>query len=138
MTSYLWGLQKVKPAYDVCEAIIDVMYTRGKISSSERSVPFIRSSRELALFEMNMFGLINEVSQKVESLKTYPAPILFPRHGAFCGLFGCEYEHICRQALSPKNIPPGFVRDSWYEEDIEVIHRQSSDYLKAWEGFKQI
>ena len=67
---------------------------------------------------MNMVGLIMEISSKVDSLKIYPSELLFPRHGAFCGMFGCEYESICRlKNGGVDDIPLGFEKDSWVERD---------------------
>ena len=118
MTAYIWGINKVYPELKCHVAIPDIIYQRGSVVKAERPVEIYRDQFDLNAFELEMYGLINEISQKVEDLKNYPRPLLFPRHGAHCENYGCEYKDICRANIRMGDLPVGFTRDEWYQEEV--------------------
>jgi hypothetical protein len=120
MTAYLWAARKLWPKKATRIVELDVIYRRGKVTKKtevERRGPIYRTAYDLARFELELYGLINEVTQKYLGLEHYPEPLLFPRSGRTCGLFGCEYESICRGKLKIGEVPIGFHRDPWIEPE---------------------
>lgn len=120
MTCYIWGLQKKHPEMKITSGVGEVLYKRGQKVEVVTGDPIYRSEYDISAFEVSLTGIISEVSQKKEALfrDQLPAEMLFPRHGAFCKLFGCEYEPICRGNLKhfqedPKKVPMGFTRDDF-------------------------
>jgi hypothetical protein len=122
VTGYIWALNKAHPDWNLSCAQIDILYHRRGSNKYEsfRGDEIYRTKYDLANFELTMTGIIRDVSEKVKHLNNLPSELLFPRHGAFCGLFGCEYEDICRNDLSiymdHEILPPhGFMYDTWEE-----------------------
>lgn len=114
MTAYIWAVKKVHPEWQVLQAEIDVLYNRNSVFEAARPATIYRTQFDLDVFEMNMQGVIEEVTGKVEALKDTPYPMLFPRHGAFCGAFGCEFASICRSDVRPgQPIPDSFTSNEW-------------------------
>ena len=122
MTSYIWALDKVHPEWKIETARIDGSYARQSKVASQRSLEIYRSKQDLMLFEMNLYGIIMEVSQKYKSLQKYPWPLLFPRNGGQCYKYNrpCEYSEICRRNLKLGEIPIGFTHDPWVELDEKM------------------
>lgn len=123
MTCYIWGLQKMHPEWKINSGIAEVLYRRGAKHEITKGDPIYRSAYDISSFEVMLTGIISEVSRKKQMLseKKAPAEFFFPRHGAFCKLFGCDYESICRGNLKhfeedKKQIPLGFTRDIMEEE----------------------
>lgn len=116
LTSYVWGWNKTHE--EKAEAAqVDVLYAKGNVTGAERSEDIIISSFAQKQFEMGLYGLISDITTRVLNLEHYPWPLLFPRNGRVCGLFGCEYEHLCRENIQPGSTPEGFIRDEWVEID---------------------
>lgn len=124
LTSYVWAWNKAHPEDTTDTAQVDVMYARGKVAKAERSEDIIITRYALAQFEMGLYGLIKEITQKVIALKEFPNLLLFPRNGRECGLFGCEYEPICRQNITPDTPVHGFNRDPWVEVEEAIKKAQ--------------
>lgn len=115
LTSYVWAWNTMHPDDMAVAAQVDVMYARGSKARMERSedIPITRFAEQQ--FVLGLYGLITEISQKVEALSELPWPLLFPRNGRSCGLFGCPYEHICREQIDPNTPIWGFTKDPWVE-----------------------
>jgi len=130
ITSYIWGVNKIHPEWNIETAQIDCSFGRGNKFESQMGIEVYRSKSDLAIFEMSLYGLILEVSQKYKSLSKYPWPLLFPRNGGNCFKFNkpCEYAKICRMNIPIGKIPPGFKLDEWASLD--------KDLTKAQEEFK--
>jgi hypothetical protein len=89
-------------------------------------------------FEDGMYGTILEITQKVLALQHYPWTMLFPRNGRICGLFGCEYEPICRKQIAPGEKVPGYSLDPWVgevEKWLAVAQSWGEDWLAESRGF---
>ena len=115
ITGYLFGLTKTLPEWNVRGVIPDILYSRGKVTKCQRFDPIYRTTRELKEFELQIIGQLLELSQKVQNLKKYPWPYLFPR--ACVNSFSkCEYEDICRTNVMENKLPIGYRRDKEYEE----------------------
>jgi hypothetical protein len=131
LTCYIWAMEKVYP--DLKGNIygqIEALYNRGKEVRVQRSELIYRSPYDISAFEMGLTSIIAETSRRKNALAEgkYPAEFLFPRHGAFCKLFGCEYESICRTNLAGYEkdktaTPLGFLRDQ--QEDKEDTNGDS-------------
>lgn len=119
MTSYLWILQRSHPDWVIAGAVPDIIYKRKSVVKAERPGLIYRSKDAIIQFEMGLYGKILEVSQKYQSLDDFPAEVLFPRNGAQCAKFGCEYNLICRTHIRD-DLPLGFERDEWTDE-MEVL-----------------
>lgn len=118
VTSYVWAVRTNHPEWEVPHAEIDVLYNRGQKIEAERPGAIYRTEEHLRQFEVGLVGTITEVTQKVKALDDgYPEGLLFPRNGRMCGLFGCEYEKICRTKVERGVVPPGFVHDVWDNEE---------------------
>lgn len=128
LTSYIWALNKVHPEWKIETARIDCSYARGKKVESQRGLEVYRSKQDLATFELSLYGLILEVSQKYKSLSKYPWPLLFPRNGGQCYKYNkpCEYAKICRMNIPIGTVPPGFKLDSWASLDEDMKKAQGS------------
>ena len=128
LTSYIWGVNKVHPEWKIETARIDCSYARGKKVESQRGIEIYRSKADLAVFEMGLYGLILEVSQKYKSLSKYPWPLLFPRNGNNCYKYNrpCPYAEICRMNIPIGVVPPGFKLDPWASLDGDMKAAQGS------------
>jgi len=136
-TAYLWGLRKARPdlAPRICGVLLDIAYVRvykGTVSDKGLVDGAIvnRTARDLAEFELSMSGLFNELGQKYlawKSASAPPVPVLFPRNGTACSLFGCEYENICRMTLAS-----GLAMGDDY--DIDPLVAQDEVALRAVVG----
>jgi len=135
LTAYIWALNRVHPEWKINSGIIDVMYSssRAKVPNPvcNRSEPIIRREDDLKRFEMQLVGLIIEISQKYQALSKYPCWMLFPRAGTFDGMFGCDYEGICNREVKPGTVPVGFKRDDWSNE-MEVIKHIPNFDIDSW------
>ncbi len=114
LTSYIWGYNKTHE--EKAEAAqVDVMYARGRVTDAQRSEDIIVTRFAQQQFEMGLYGLITDITQKVLALEKYPWPLLFPRNARVCGMFGCEYEPICRENIKPGTEVDGYNRDPWVD-----------------------
>lgn len=115
LTGYVFGVSKVYSQERVIGGFVDVLYSRKSKIVAERSDVIYRTNRDLLVFGQNIHSVITEVSNKMSAYESgeFPPEYLFPRHGAFCGAFSCEYEDICRSNLKPNYIPPGYILDDW-------------------------
>ncbi len=119
MTAYLWAGRHLWPKRATQVVELDVIYRRGKKTEAQRCGPIYRTALDLGRFELELYGLINEVTQKYLALEHLPEPMLFPRSGRTCGLFGCEYEAICRSNIHIGDVPIGYHRDPWIETETQ-------------------
>lgn len=115
MTAYLWALRKAHPDWVVTTAVPDIIYARGKVTTAARPGEIYRSNYALSQFEMGMYGTILEITSKMGNLDEVPDEILFPRNGAQCAKFGCEFADICRTQVTSSTMPLTFHRDPWKE-----------------------
>lgn len=117
VTAYILALQEHHPEWEIEHAFIDVLYNRKSRYEAVRSEPIYRDATALNQFRLNIVGIIHEITSKVKALEDgYPRHLLFPRNGRICGLFGCEYEAICRTDPEEGVVPPGFIADTWTEK----------------------
>lgn len=126
MTAYLWAASRIWPEERSRIVEVDVLYTRGKKTEAQRCGPIYRTPYDLARFEVELYGLIQEVSSKYLSLETFPKELLFPRNGLTCALFSCEYAPVCRVRLEPGMVPIGYRSDPWVEENKLLTKAQRS------------
>lgn len=129
VTGYLWAVAKMHPEWEIGGCLLDIIYNKKSVFEAERMpTPSMRSKFELATFEMGLYGTIVELTQKYQSLETYPWPLIFPQYRSACSHWGCEYQGICFTNLKPDEVPPGFTKDPWKQEISEVF--------KKTQGFK--
>lgn len=109
-TAYIYAWNKTHPN-EKCETCIpDILYNKKGVYRCERPGDVYRTKVDLNDFELGMFGLIQEVSQKTSALDEYPPIQLFPRRGD-CdgdGFYKCQFRSICRTFIEPDNPPYGF------------------------------
>jgi len=116
-TAYIWGLLKVKPelAMNFQGVLLDVCYNRGMVVDVKQTT-IIRAKRNLAEFELNILGIFLDLANRIRALETKPEMLacLFPRNGSSCSMFGCEYESICRNHVTPDMVLGSeFMIDKW-------------------------
>ena len=135
ITSYIWGVNKKHPEWKIDTAQIDCSYGRKTKFESQIGMEIYRSKSDLAQFEMSLYGLILEVSQKYKSLSKYPWPLLFPRNGGNCFKFNkpCSYSKVCRMNIPIGKVPPGFKLDPWASLDADLTKAQASFDLGKFE-----
>ena len=126
MTAYLWAAEKLWPKVVTKMVYLDILYKRGKVVKTERCGPIYRDKWDLGRFELELYGLINEVSQKYLALESLPLPVLFPRCGLVCSVFDCEYKDICRTPLKLGKKVIGFKHDPWVNLENDLIKAQES------------
>lgn len=139
VTSYLWGLTKEHPDWEIGGCLIDVLYNKGSVFDSKRTAtPAFRSKYELQTFELGLYGTIVELTQKYLSLESYPWPLLFPQHRASCSHWGCEYMGVCFTPIKDGEVPPGFIKDEWKREVSETVKKTQDFTLDGikYEGAK--
>ena len=141
LTSYIWAMRKARPDWNVREGYIDVIFARKNrgglgVPVCQISDPIYRTDLDLAIFEMNIVGIIAEVSQKVLAYHDgMPWPLLFPRNGRVAGLFEDPYKDIARLDIRPGEVPPGFVRDEWVDPTKDLVSLGGSvDWKKFFTG----
>ena len=107
--------------------VVDLISTRdlvkGLTIDIERSGPIVYSSDQLLEHEMNVIGILSEISQKMKAYEDgYDPSFLFSRNGDACTFLGCEYENICWKSnrRDDQTIPSGFVNDP---RKIEIKER---------------
>jgi hypothetical protein len=120
ITSYIWGLRQAHPEWEVDAGFADVIYVRWNknsnkvsVSGADRSELIYRTNYELIEFEMNLVGIIVEITQKLRALKDIPYPLLFPDNPS--EKFPSPYDVLGNRYIRPDEIPPGFERDEWHE-----------------------
>jgi len=116
-TAYCWGLKKFRSEYalNFGGVLLDVCYNRGKVTDVQ-SMTITRNNQALTEFELSMLGVFLDLAQRIRALEVRPEimPMLFPRNGSACSSFGCEYEGICRNHITPSVTLGGeFIIDPW-------------------------
>lgn len=108
--------------------ILDVIRGRTLMAGPTVEVyrpPLITYDRyKLIQWEMNMIGILSEMTQKVKTYYENPdmAEFLFYRNPGKCAVFGCPYSDLCLRNVveytinNPHNPPVGFINDPWVEE----------------------
>lgn len=105
VTAYCLARTRLFPEERFNGVLLDVADFRGR--EPRASFWFVNRTRaEVVDFELGLIGLFTELSQKWASLPTHPPFELFPRNGEFCGLFGCEFEDVCRTRVEMAGGPP--------------------------------
>jgi len=141
VTGYLWGLSKAHPDWELGGCLIDVLYNKGKVFDAKRvENPAFRSKYELQVFEMGLYGTVVELTQKYNSLDTFPWPLIFPQHRSVCSHWGCEYMGVCFTPVKEGEVPPGFVRDEW-KKDMSDAFKKTQDFTLdgiSYEGKKVV
>ena len=92
-------------------ALLDVTYMRGsKIQSRASGLYFDES--DCARLVLNVTGQLTELSQKLSAVREGVSDaLLFPRNGAACSRFKCEYEPVCRRFIDrTSDLPDSLVR----------------------------
>lgn len=117
-TQYVLGLKRARPelAESPVAVLPDIMYSKGRQSSASRPGIFENTDVELALYELQLLGLFQDLDERLDKMNqgVHPA-ILFPRNGDMTSLFGSPYSEISRELaydLSHDQIPSGFRLDS--------------------------
>jgi len=112
-TAYLYAWNKVFPNQP-CETLrTDILYQRkSSIQIGWGGAPIYRKPYDLDEWAEGMVGIISDITQKVEALKSgkYSYKMLFPRRGD-CdgdGFYNCEFKDICRDFLDLQNPPFGY------------------------------
>lgn len=121
--SYLWAVEKVyneKPAGVIVDILVGKQLKYEMKTDCYRSKLITFKRYDFIQWEMNLIGLLSELTQKV---RTYyegqlPPEFLFPRNPANCSFMGCPYADICRQPHEPNQLPPGYERDEWIDEGM--------------------
>lgn len=132
ITAYLWALSKIHPEWEANRCLIDVLYNRGKVFKCERVGYAMRPRNELVSFEMEMYGTILEISQKVKTLEDIPWPLMFRANRNACKEYGCEYRDLCRINIPPGEYPPMYEKDEWVEALSVELQLQKDFSLKEW------
>ena len=106
MTGYLLAYKRRFPDQPIDGVLLDITSWKTAIPKTTYAV-ITRSQEELVNFEISLVGLFTELRQKQLALEAGANPFeLFPRNGAWCGLFGCQFSDICRNRLEMGPIPP--------------------------------
>lgn len=116
-TAYIWGFLKTNPQYalNFGGVLLDVCYNRSKVTEVKQQT-IVRNRSTLAEFELSLLGVFLDLSQRIRGLEIKPdlLPMLFPRNGGACSSFGCEYESICRNRITPNMVLGSeFQIDPW-------------------------
>ena len=142
ITSYIWAMRKAHPDWNVQDAMIDVVFVRENktgMGSPQACIsdPIYRSKTALLIFELNIVGLIAEITQKVQALRSgIPWPLLFGIDGRADGIFGSPYHDLMRTDIRPTDpVPPGFVRDDWTGPLDDLIAVAS---IQDFDGFRTL
>ena len=120
---YLYAINQVyneKPAGVIVDVLVGSALKYSFKAEPFRSSLITYKDYDFVQWEMNIIGVLSEITQKV---KTYyegqlPPEFLFPRNPSNCSFMGCPYSDICRQPHQPNKLPPGYTRDSWVDEKL--------------------
>jgi hypothetical protein len=119
VTMYIWGVKQSYPKESVMGVLPDVMYqNKSKIKCAPRGDIIFRTDKELRDFELSTMGILTEISQKIQAVKSGLDPaIVFDRNTSWCTSYNkpCEYIGICRN-WNLKGVPSGFEKSDWIEE----------------------
>lgn len=121
--SYLWAIEKVyneKPAGVIVDIIVGKQLKYDMKVEPYRSKLITFKKYDFLQWEMNIIGVLSEITQKV---KTYyegqlPPEFLFPRNTSKCSFMGCPYSDICRQPHQPDKLPLNYERDEWVDQGL--------------------
>jgi hypothetical protein len=134
ISCYLWLLKKTHPNWKVDTCLPDIAYSRQSRVEVLREALITRSPQRLQEFEDQTVGLLTEISQKVQSIGSYPLLMLFPRNAApgWCTSFNraCEYMEICDQDCPVGEVPEGFKIDDWVDYKKILTLKEVK-----WQGF---
>lgn len=95
-TGYIWLLSKVHPEWNVRSFLVDIIYKKFSKVEAVRPGALYIGNYDLLQFELNLVGIIDDLSQRIAALKEHEPELLFPRNGRSCHLYGCTYQTICR------------------------------------------
>ena len=123
-TAYCWGVLRTHPEYalNFGGVLLDVCYNRFNAKTRTNSEPdvkqttIIRNKQNLVEFELNLLGVFLDLANRVRGYEVHPelSALMFPRNGGACSAFGCEYEGICRNRITPDMILGSeFFIDPW-------------------------
>lgn len=116
-TAYCWGVLKVHPemTLNFMGVLLDVCYNRASVVDVKQ-MQILRNKQHLAEFELSLLGVFLDLANRIRGLDVHPEmlPMLFPRNGAACASFGCEYEDICRNRITPGMVlGSDYIVDPW-------------------------
>lgn len=116
-TAYCWGFTKLNPdlARNFGGVLLDVCYNRASVTDVKQ-FSIVRGRTSLIEFELSILGVFLDLSNRIRGLEAHPEllPMLFPRNGSACSSFGCEYEDICRNKITPGMVLGStFIIDEW-------------------------
>ncbi len=104
ITCYMGIYDAVNQPSKVVGALVDIINFKPKTPTVTYDI-IIRSEEELAQYSHTLLGLQEDISQKLDALRNgLNQWYLFPRNGAWCGMFGCPYEDVCRLTMTPDKI----------------------------------
>lgn len=115
----VWKIYNEKPAGVIGDILLMKANKYSNRIESFRSPVITYSDYAYIQWEMNIIGLLSEISQKVKAFynNELPEEVLFSRNPSDCQFMGCEYESICQRHNTFDVIPEGFYRDPWVDED---------------------
>jgi len=104
ITCYMGIYNAVNQPRKVVGALVDITDFKPKTPTVTYDI-VIRSDEELFQYSHSLLGLQEDISQKLDALQNgLNQWYLFPRNGAWCGMFGCPYENVCRLTMTPDKI----------------------------------
>lgn len=115
-TAYLLAAKKLWPNDTVLGVASDVAYKRQSVVKAERPGIVSRSDSYLAAFELNLIGIMSELSHKVLAVveDDYPPALLFPRNRSKSALFGNPWPPNVYDTIidwKSDEIPHGCIKD---------------------------
>ena len=117
LSGYLLIAKAAHPELDHIDGVlVDITLFKGAIPKTAWSI-ITRSHDELVDFQLSLIGLSTDLRDRTAAVLEGGNPFLyFPRNGAWCGMFGCPYELICRSRLEQKDL---FTLDGFTVEEGE-------------------
>ena len=119
-TCYLMGLTQQKyKGRNVMGIQSDVLYKNRSKVDAQRVGIITRNKRQFAEFQLNMIGLLSEMSQKVSALaEGYPVHLLFPRNQKNESMFSHDWPNIYMDLLpeDPAEPPFNYTIDTWTKD----------------------
>lgn len=105
LSGYLLIAKAAHPELDHIDGVlVDITLFKGAIPKTAWSI-ITRSHDELVDFQLSLIGLSTDLRDRTAAVLEGGNPFLyFPRNGAWCGMFGCPYELICRSRLEQKDL----------------------------------
>lgn len=108
---YIWGARQ--HGFRPEGFLPDILYKRQSVVRAERYAPLYRSDGDILRALKALASKISTLNRRMEEAAQPDADLdyIFPREPSYSCAFSCEYQPICRNGITPSDVPYGFRKE---------------------------